>query len=289
MPRISVVIPTFNRQALTERAIASALEQAADADIVVIDDASEPPFRLPTALANVRLFRNESNLGAGPTRSRGVSEAQADWIAFLDSDDHWLPGTLLPRLEEAERNFAATGDVMTAYAAGFELVRKATGHSDVRIPRESANLNDFASGCWFCPGSTLIVHKRAFERVGPFDPTLRRLEDLDWFLRFALAGGKLSVWPHVATKVEVGVRPQPAAIVQAGEHLRAKYLARPSATSLPPSAANRLNGYLELELASAFAARRNWLATGYYFTRSWLTVPRLTLHLERFWRKSDRS
>src|SRR5262249_54027840 len=112
--RLSVVIPVFNRQALGERALTSALAQdVARMEIVVVDDGSTPPFRLPAeAEGAVRLIRNPKNLGESRARDEGIAASRGEWIAFLDSDDYWLPGTLAPRLEAAELAFAGNADPM---------------------------------------------------------------------------------------------------------------------------------------------------------------------------------
>src|SRR5215467_11260571 len=126
--RVSIVTPVYERQTLAERALRSARSQDVDGmEIIAVDDASEPPFELPADLAadpRIRMVRHEENRGAGRARDTGVAAAQGEWIAFLDSDDYWLPGTLAPRLELAERAFAATRDPMVAYAAGFVLDRR---------------------------------------------------------------------------------------------------------------------------------------------------------------------
>src|SRR6516164_1943855 len=130
--RVSVVIPVYERQTLAERALRSARSQDVDGmEIIAIDDAAEP---------RVRVLRHAQNRGAGRARDTGVGATQGEWIAFLDSDDYWLPGTLAPRLELAERAFAATRDPMVAYAAGFVLDRRTPTqqHQETRIPLPSA-------------------------------------------------------------------------------------------------------------------------------------------------------
>src|SRR5262245_48981954 len=100
--RVSVIIPVYNRPQLGERALRSAVAQQVEGmEIVVVDDCSNPPFRLAPDIAenpNVRLIRNERNGGASVARNNGVALAKGNWIAFLDSDDYWLPDTLRPRL-----------------------------------------------------------------------------------------------------------------------------------------------------------------------------------------------
>jgi glycosyltransferase involved in cell wall biosynthesis len=285
--RLSVVIPVYDRQEPGERALRSACAQNVDAmEIVVVDDCSALPFRLPADLAvdpRVRVLRHETNQGAGRARDTGVAAARGDWIAFLDSDDYWLPGTLAPRLELAERAFAASGDPLVAYAAGFVLERKMSGRSEPRIPVASADLKDFVSGCWFAHGSTALLRREAFARVGPTDPALRRLEDYDWFIRFALAGGRLEVWPHVAAIIEVAAKPRIYAVKAATSQLRAKYVDPAGSYRLPADVINQLEACFDFELASSLSSERQWLPTLFHLARSFWRVPRTSLHLRRLW------
>src|SRR3569623_3050898 len=145
------------------------------------------------ALTFVRLIRHEEYQGDSAARNTGVAAAGAEWVAFLDSDDYWLPDTLAPRLAMAQRDFAQTANPMIAYAAGFILDNGRSERREARIPRGSDNPLHFASGIWFSQGSTSILHKKAYAVVGPCDPSLGRLQDLDRFLRFALAGRQLRV------------------------------------------------------------------------------------------------
>ena len=285
MPRLSLIIPVFNRQALAERAIASVLAQALDGlEIIVVDDCSLPPFQLPQSLCgNICVIRHQENKGAAAARNTGIKNANAPWLAFLDSDDYWLPNTLRARLDWAEQNFARNGNSMVAYAAAFTLIPPGGGQHDTRIPRASRDVSTFASGCWFSPGSTLILRKEAFETVGPLDPNLKRLEDFDWFLRFGLAGGSLEVWPQVVAMIELGPKPSRATLQETARRLHAKYINEGALNPLPPALRRRVLAYLDIELASASLAQRDFAATAFYLARSFLRVPRLTLPLERFW------
>jgi glycosyltransferase involved in cell wall biosynthesis len=289
--RLSVIIPVFDRQLLGERALHSALVQAVDGmEIIVVDDGSSAAFALPADIANdsrIRVLRHEANLGAGRARDTGVAASRADWIAFLDSDDYWLPGTLAPRLELAERAFAASGNPLVAYSTGFVLDRKLSGRREARIPAASADLKDFVSGCWFAHGSTALLRREAFERVGPTDPALRRLEDYDWFIRFALVGGRLEVWPHVAAIIEVASKPRMSAVDAATSRLRAKYVDPAGSYRLAPDVINQLEACFDFELASSLWGEKRRLSTIPYLLRSFWRVPRTTLHLRRLWRRGN--
>jgi glycosyltransferase involved in cell wall biosynthesis len=285
--RLSVVIPVFNRQHLAERALRSALAQGLDdMQVVVVDDCSTPPFELPPDIDRTRLrvVRHSTNRGAGAARDSGVAASAGQWIAFLDSDDYWLPGTLPRRLDAAESHYAASGNPMVAHAAGFVLDRKPLRRNEARIPRCSADLKDFASACWFAHGSTMLVRREVFALVGPSDPELRRLEDFDWLLRFALKGGRLEVWPEMAAVVEIRGKPRIEAVEAAIARLDQKYVAPTGDFPLPAPLVNRLEAYFDIERASAFAADRKWLPMIAYLGRSFWRVPRTTLHLGHFWR-----
>ena len=97
-PRVSVVIPTYNREHVLPRALASVLSQDfADLEVVIIDDGSrdETPARVAgIADPRVRYTRFDQNRGIGAARSAGVEASRGDLVAFLDSDDRWKPGKL---------------------------------------------------------------------------------------------------------------------------------------------------------------------------------------------------
>jgi len=282
----TIIIPVFNRQALCERALHSVVAQdVGNAEIIVVDDCSQPAFELPAGLSGhgIRVVRHEKNLGAAAARNTGIEAAQGEWLLFLDSDDYWLADTLAPRLKMAQQTYATSRSGLTAYVAGFVLENKSIGRHDTRMPRASDDPLDFASGCWFSPGSTLLLRREAFAKVGPYDTELARLEDLDWFLRLALAGGRLERWSHVAAIIELGGKPRRDTLEQAAQRLLAKYAASGSPNRLAAPFVRRLKAYLDVERASIAAANHAWISVLFYFARSWLRVPRTTLHLKRFW------
>jgi len=287
-PRLTIVIPIRNRQELGERALRSAAAQVVpQAEIIIVDDASEPPFQIPADLqsnGSIKLLRLPDNRGAGSARNTGIASADADWIAFLDSDDYWLPGTLSPRLERAEAGFAADRNALAVHAAGFILASSLTKRLEARIPRESADPLDFASACWFAPGSTLLARKEAFDRVGPYDVELRRLEDLDWFLRLALRGGCLRVWNKPVAVIEIESQFAGIHLTQAVARLSQKYFAKASPDRLSGKLARRLRAYLNIERAAFCSSQRHWLGLLFYLAWSFYQVPRTSLHLSRFWR-----
>ncbi len=183
-PLISVILPTFDRPELLKRALASvALQTFRDFELIVVDDAStdgRPPAGSAWDIPSITLIQHEVNRGPAAARNSGITAAKGDWIAFLDSDDSWEPEKLA-----AQAGFFRSADRALANCTGFRLHRG--GHvSEVcynMAPGEFGT--QILWGCRISPGSCLMVHRQVFKTVGPFDETLRRLEDWDWLLRFS--------------------------------------------------------------------------------------------------------
>lgn len=95
---VSVVIPTYNRADLIRRSVDSALRQThAEVEVIVVDDASTDDTRAVLAGMTdprLRVVRHDHNEGQSRARNRGVREAKGRYVAFLDSDDEWLPAKI---------------------------------------------------------------------------------------------------------------------------------------------------------------------------------------------------
>ena len=105
---VSIVMPAYNCAATLAASVESVLEQRCENwELLILDDGSgDETWQLMQKLAErdsrIRVFQNERNLGVGRTRNRGVSLAEGDWIAFLDSDDLWTPDKLEKQLALSE-------------------------------------------------------------------------------------------------------------------------------------------------------------------------------------------
>lgn len=109
-PLVSVVIPAYRCAGTLAASIDSALAQDVPMEILVIDDCPDAPVAQVMEQyrddGRVIYLRNEKNLGAAETRNRGVAQAKAPYVAFLDSDDLWRPGKLKKQLAALERTGA---------------------------------------------------------------------------------------------------------------------------------------------------------------------------------------
>jgi glycosyltransferase involved in cell wall biosynthesis len=196
-----VVIPCFNRSDELRRSIASVLAQTdGDFEVVVGDDASTEDLAAVVASFDdprVRVVRRPVNGGISAGRNVAGAAARGAYLAYLDSDDEWLPqhlATLRGALD------AAPADVV-AVTSGFEM-RFPSGRSDRRVPANGVALLDrIVRGVDLSAGSTMMIRADAMAAIGPWPEDIARNEDYDWFLRMALAGFELRVVPEVTVVI----------------------------------------------------------------------------------------
>jgi len=283
MPKISVIIPVYNRRESLRRALASVLAQSfQDFEVVIVDDGSKPQERVADDISSdprVRVTRHASNRGPSAARNTGVALAQGTWLAFLDSDDVWLPEKLIRQLEAAEEALRRERGPI-AVVSGFVLEKRWRSDTKALIPRAIEEPFAFYRGVWFCPGTTLFISVNDFRQVGLFDEALKRLEDLEWSIRFSARGGKLVIAKSVLARVAVGGKPSSHFVADAAGQLVSLLRAK----ELLPSAAERvLAAYLDLEIASSASFEGKYLRCLNHLVRSWWQVPRARLHLATFW------
>ena len=211
-PRISVVVPVYNRAALIERALRSVFAQTVqDFELIVVDDGSTDDLEKTLERCRdprLRLVHHERNRGAAAARNSGIREARGTYIAFLDSDDEWLPEKLARQLAALDRSRPEIAVSLT----GFYLLRDKLGRREQRpLPSERDWFLRLLAGCNVNAGSGLMVRRSVCEAVGYYDETMRRLEDWDWLLRYAARAPIVTVeeplsvyhsgmsWPTVET------------------------------------------------------------------------------------------
>ena len=105
MPKFSVIIPTYNRENFVGRAIASVLRQdVTDYEIIVVDDGSSDGTQGVLAdFGDAVTSIYQDNAGVSAARNAGILRAAGEWLAFLDSDDEWLPGYLGAQSNQIEQ------------------------------------------------------------------------------------------------------------------------------------------------------------------------------------------
>lgn len=246
---ISVVIPVFGRSVLLRRAVASALAER-PREVIVVDDASVPPLTLADlgeGAAEVILVRRTVNGGAAAARNDGIRRARGAWIAFLDSDDEWMPGKLAA---QCARIATVAEPPVRLLVSACRIERHGT--TTTRIPRRAGDWRDALDPCDVSLGSTGLVHRSVFDAVGGFDERFRRLEDWEWLLR-ALKVAPLEVSAQAAAIVHVDGHPAPDVVRHTIRLLDAVHGGWIRADSLP----SRLRWRSSLMIEHAVAAHRS--------------------------------
>jgi len=217
-PRVSVVIPAYNREATVARAMHSVLNQSVrDLELIVVDDAStDGTVGAVEAVGDtrVRLLSHETNRRAGAARNTGIRAATGAYVAFLDSDDEWLPGKL-------ERQLATMDGTpgMGASCTGYLIVDGEEVFS--KVP-SLLTYRDIFMGCDLSPGTTLVVRRGVFDEVGLNDEAFYRYEDWDWVLRYAKLH-PMGLIEEPLARVHRGGLPPAAPMAGATEHFLKKH------------------------------------------------------------------
>lgn len=187
-PFVSVVIPTYNRAHLLSRAINSVLAQTfSDYEIIVIDDGSTDHTRGIVDRfrgSRIRLLRLERNWGASRARNLGIQTAHGDWVAFLDSDDEWLPRKLelqVARLQETNDSHAT---VVYCLCDQYDGSTKRTVPSTGRL-HEGDVFDHLLRNRRPPTASAFVVKRSCLLRIGGFDEGFPSSNDIDLWLRLA--------------------------------------------------------------------------------------------------------
>ncbi|MBI1977680.1 MAG: glycosyltransferase family 2 protein [Candidatus Omnitrophica bacterium] len=182
--QISTIIPTYNRARVLSRAIQSVLMQTGPAlEVLVVDDGSTDETgllvpRITQGDSRVRYFR-EANQGPSAARNLGVREAHGGFIAFLDSDDEWLPGKLKAQIEffdvHPEHLICQTEEIWIRNGKRVNPRKKHKKYGGL-IFEQCLPLSIVSPSC-------VMMRKTFFDQVGLFDESLPACEDYDLWLR----------------------------------------------------------------------------------------------------------
>lgn len=182
-PLVSVVIPTYNRADIIDRAIESVLRQSYEQfELLVVDDSSSDET-VETVEAyddpRIRVIELGSNQGPAEARNTGIREAKGGFIAFLDSDDFWHP----EKLEEQLATFEELGtDYGLVYTDAYILT---DGYLKKRERREQGEIYRREIVQDRIPGTSAVMVRAGLlaQMETLFDPQLPAREDYDLWLR----------------------------------------------------------------------------------------------------------
>ncbi len=182
--KVSVVIPTYNREKVLSRAVKSVINQRVneaieEIELIVVDDGSTDNTR---ELVNRHFpdakYVYQDNLGVSAARNLGIELAKHEWIAFLDSDDEWLPNKLTSQwkvLSETGLKVSHTEEIWIRDGVRVNQMLKHKKHG-------GEIFNQCLALCAMSP-SSIVIHRSIFEELGLFDTRLPACEDYDMWLR----------------------------------------------------------------------------------------------------------
>ena len=187
MTNVSVIIPTYNRRELIQEAVNSVLAQSfRDYEVIVIDDGSDDSTgEMIKDKFNEKVHYSwQVNQGESVARNKGIELAKGEYIAFLDSDDRWLPKKLDKQVRVLDENPDIGVVFCQAWSINEEgnLLDSRVIGNDLRVNEitfENLVLHNQISGS---PSSSMI-RQVILEKIGGFDPQIRYGEDWDLWLR----------------------------------------------------------------------------------------------------------
>ena len=178
---VSVIIPTYNRKNFLKRALHSVSNQTfVPHEIIVVDDGSSDGTKdwVQERFPYVR-YIYQDNSGVSSARNAGIREAKGSWIAFLDSDDEWMPNKL-------EQQKGVVNSFQKAWLCHTNEIWIRNGVRVNQMKKHQKYGGDIFENCLdICriSPSSVLIKKEVFEMVGLFDESLKVCEDYDLWLR----------------------------------------------------------------------------------------------------------
>jgi glycosyltransferase involved in cell wall biosynthesis len=180
-PTVSVIIPAYNAEAFIGDTIQSALDQTyRDLEIIVVDDgSSDGTVARVSAFGDAVRLHQQRNGGVARARNTGVSLARGEWIAFLDSDDLWLPTKIEQQLSLANAVMTFTDRYNIGDRGDLPEIQS------VCQPMEGGDIFEALLCGNFVTTTSVMMRRALFEQYGGFNVAFNGTEDWDLWLRVA--------------------------------------------------------------------------------------------------------
>jgi glycosyltransferase involved in cell wall biosynthesis len=183
MPRVSIIIPTHDRKAFVPEAVESVFAQTyGDYELIVVDDGSADGTGEVLKQYGERLrYHYQENHGVSVARNCGLALAHGEFIAFLDSDDLWLPKKLQVQVAFMDQH----PEAQICYTDEIWIRRGVRVNPKKRHAKYSGRIYPHCLPLCIVSPSSALMRRDLFEQVGAFDPELPVCEDYDLWLRAA--------------------------------------------------------------------------------------------------------
>ena len=205
--KVSVVIPTYNRRNFIQQAIESVLNQTyKDYEIIIVDDASTDGTTdwLTTTYPDIKVISLTKNCGAPRARNEGIRAAKGDIVAFLDSDDQWLPNYLEKQIEALKANPSA----IFSFCNYSRQIKKANKiiKTDKYIYKPKPQYLDFIHHqimkSLILTMSSVIIYRQALVKAGYLNEQLKNCHDIELYLRLLKFGELIHVPEELLIKIQ---------------------------------------------------------------------------------------
>jgi glycosyltransferase involved in cell wall biosynthesis len=203
IPQVSVILPYYEGREWVLRAVQSVqAQQGIIWELVIVDDGSkQSPDSIIQTINDERIqYIKKDHAGKGVALNRGVKDARADMVCFLDQDDIMLPGRLKMQCRVLADN-PESNVVYSDYERGIDngdLI-------DQFISYQASNrefLRKMANGQSLISMQSLMIRKKTFFQIGGFseDSSLTGLDDLEFFVRLFISGANLIYEPGIVQR-----------------------------------------------------------------------------------------
>ena len=182
MPKVSIIIPTYNRLPMLKEAVDSVLAQDfEDFELIVVDDGSNDKTaeEIKRYGGRVKLFQHSENRGVSAARNKGISHARGKYIAFLDSDDLWVKGKLKIQVNFLDDN----PHYPLCYTDEIWIRRGKRVNPMLKHAKYSGWIFEKCLPLCIISPSSAMMKKTLYSKVGLFDEALPVCEDYDFWLR----------------------------------------------------------------------------------------------------------
>ena len=182
-PKVSVIVPTYNRADRLERALNSIVSQTyQDFELIVVDDGStDKTYQLMKSFPKAQYFYIKKNSGVSKARNVGLAFAKGELICFLDSDDLWKEKKIQIQSLWLENN----KDSQICYTDEIWVRNGVRVNPMNRHRKYSGDIFRHCLGLCIVSPSSVMIRAKLFDEIGNFDESLPACEDYDLWLRIA--------------------------------------------------------------------------------------------------------
>lgn len=206
-PLVSIVIPVYNGSNFLAEAIDSALAQTyQNLEIIVVNDGSTDGGKTEAVAhryGNKIRYIAQENGGCGAALNTGISHMRGEYFSWLSHDDLYLPN----KVEHQVAHLAKIDDKTTIVYGGYQLIKENGKPMTQVLPHNVAGIKKLNTPLFpvlrgLLNGCAMLIAKECFERVGPFDPTLKTTQDYALWFKMARCC-RFSYEPEILIKSRV--------------------------------------------------------------------------------------